>query len=465
MSNTKRMPQSHQELLVMTGRPDEARQFIADQKAYSERCKAEESIKERIMQLTIDDWVFSDNGTAYSFACELLNLCFIFTQLRQHKSSSDLTGQLLIETIKPVRTLHYQNINLMSVKTRSDLSKFLEKKLGAIAWQYQSVQWEYTIEAICFKVIRTFTAGEPVQEMWGDLDDPEAIKPKYLIEPLLYEGESNVIFGPGESGKSYMALFLCVLARLPYANNPFGLNVKAANPLYLDYERSEKSFKARLTAICKGLAVAAVPIAYRRCYIPFADDIANLLRIIKEGKYDLVVIDSVGIACAGELNSSETATRFAAALHTLPVTSLLITHTSKTEEGKKTPIGSVYFTTAPSNIFEVRKAQENGNSRADIALIHYKCNLGAKLDPLGFSFEYKPDRTLITRNDAISFTSPADNMTLKARIVNLIVSNGPMTTTEIATEVGITESTTRTTCNRYGDTFSKRGDKWILTGK
>jgi len=450
---------------MMTGREDEARQFIAEQKACQDKYDAEESLRDRITHLSFDDWVFSDNGTAYSFTCELLNLRFIFTQLRQHKSSSDLTCQILVIILKPEATVHFQNLNLMAATTRAALSKVVQEKLKNIAWYYQYINWENTIDAICYKVMCTFSAGEPVQEIWGDLDDAEAIKPKYLIEPLLYEGESNVFFGPGENGKSYLALFLCVLARLPYRDNPFGLNVKAANPLYLDYERSEKSFKARLTAICKGLAVAPVPIAYRRCYIPFADDIGNLLKIIKESKYDLVVVDSVGIACAGELNSSETATRFAAALHTLPVTSLLITHTSKTEEGKKTPIGSVYFTTAPSNIFEVRKAQENGNSRADIALIHYKCNLGAKLDPLGFSLEFKPDRTEITRNDAISSLSPADNTTLKARIVNLIVSNGPMTTTEIATEVGITESTARTTCNRYGETFTRQGDKWCLKGK
>ena len=420
---------------------------------------------ERIQNLTIDDWVFSDNGTAYSFSCELLNLRFIFTQLRLHKNSSDLTCQLLIAYLKPASTIHYQNLNLMAATTRVALSKAIQEKLKDITWQYQVVHWENTIDTICYKVIQTFTAGEPVHEIWGDLDDPEAIKPKYLIEPLLFEGESNVLFGFGESGKSYMALLLCVLAKLPYTNNPFGLKVKAANPLYLDWERDERTFKARLTAICKGLGVAAIPIAYRRCYIPFADDIDNLLRIIKGDKYDLIVIDSVGNACAGELNSSETATRFAAALHTLPVTSLLITHTSKTEEGKKTPIGSVFFSTAPSNIFEVRKIQENRSNKADIALVHYKCNLGAKLDPLGFRLEFQPDRTLITRNDAVSFTSPGDNMTLKARIVNMIVSNGPMTTTEIASEAGITEGTTRTTCNRYDDTFTKQGDKWILTSK
>jgi hypothetical protein len=465
MNVTTRMPQSHQEMLEMRGRPDEARQFTANNEGYKIRYGVQESPKEQIKQLTIDDCVFDDNGTAYVFSCELLNLRFIFTQLRQHKTSSDLTCQLLIAHLKPASTVHYQNLNLMAATTRVALSKAIHDKLKDVARIYQVVNWENTIDTICYKVIQTFTAGEPVQEIWGDLEDPEAIKAKYLIEPLLYEGESNVFFGPGENGKSYLALLLCVLVKLPYSDNPFGLKVKAANPLYLDYERSEKSFKARLTAICKGLGVAAVPIAYRRCYIPIADDIDNLLRIIKEGKYDLVVVDSVGIACAGELNSSETATRFAAALHTLPVTSLLITHTSKTEEGKKTPIGSVYFTTAPSNIFEVKKAQENGNSMADIALIHYKCNLGAKLHPLGFRYEFMPDRTLITRNDAISFTAPADNMTLKARIVNLLVSNGPMTTTEIAGGAGITESTTRTTCNRYSDTFTRQGDKWTLTSK
>jgi len=420
---------------------------------------------ERIKQLTIDDWVFNDNGTAYVFSCELLNLRFIFTQLRQHKASSDLTCQLLVAYLKPVTNVHFQNLNLMAAPTRVTLGKAIQDKLKDIAWHYQVVNWQSTIDAICYKVIQTFTAGEPVQEIWGDLDDPEAIKPKYLIEPLRFEGESNLFFGFHENLKSYLALLLCVLAKLPFTDNPFGLKVKAANPLYLDYERDGRTFGSRLTAICKGLGVPAVPIAYRRCYIPLADDIDSLLRIIKEGKYDLVTVDSVGIACAGDVNSSEVATRFAAAVHKIHGTALLLHHTSKTEEGKKTPIGSVYFSTAPSNIFEVKKAQENGSSKADLALIHFKCNLGAKLNPLGFSFEFRPDGTLITRQDAISFTAPADNMTLKARIVNILVSNGPMTTTEIAGELGVSESIIRTYCNQRIENIIKQGDKWTLTGK
>ena len=403
---------------------------------------------------TIDDFQFADNGTAFSFTCTDRNTRMVFTQLHQHKTSSDITGQVLIETIEPTRCLHYQNINLMTVQGRETLVKQLDAKVD-------DVDWGTVVLDACYRVWQTYSHGADVQVIWGDLEDPEAVKPKYLIKPILYEGESNVLFGPGENGKSYLALLFCVLVTLPYTDNPFNLEVKSAKPLYLDYERSEFNHRERLTKICKGLGIAPISVDYRRCTIPFADDIDNLLRIVKEGGYTLVVIDSVGIACAGDLNSSETATRFAAALHRLPVTSLLITHTSKTEDGKKTPIGSVYFSTAPSNIFEVKKSQENGQDTANIALLHYKCNLGTKLGPVGFRFEFQPDRVGVTCQDIsgmpqLSTTEPIRQQCKQA------LAQGPLTVKEIAGIIGFKEDSIKTTLNRNKDTFTKEGDKWLL---
>jgi hypothetical protein len=247
---------------------------------------------------------------------------------------------------------------------------------------------------------------------------------------------------------------------LPDAGIPFGLKAKAANPLYLDYERSQASFKARLSAICRGLQVAPVPIAYRRCSLPFADDIDRLIQIGKEGEHDLVVIDSVGIACAGELNSSEVATRFASALHKWPITNLLITHTSKTEDGRKTPIGSVYFSTAPANIFEIKKAQENGSNKADLALIHYKNNLGSKTEPLGFRLEFKKDMTVFSRQDVSDMPQLVDGKSLHLQIKELLSMNGAMPVKDIALAVDKPENAVRVILNRHKELFSRQGDNW-----
>jgi len=406
-----------------------------------------------LLPLPPNEWTFTDNGTAYAFANLSLNTRITFSHLRQHKTSSDLTGQVSVETISPLHTVHYQNLNLMASRSRPELSKHLAERLPGVDWPTE-------IDAICLKTIKIFSAGEPVQQIWGDLQDSEALKAKFLIEPVLYESESNVFFGPGENAKSYIAIFLCVLARLPDAGAPFGLKVKAANPLYLDYERSQASFKARLSAICRGLAVAPVSIAYRRCSLPFADDIDRLIQIGKEGQHDLVVIDSVGIACAGELNSSEVATRFAAALHKWPITNLLITHTSKTEDGRKTPIGSVYFSTAPANIFEIKKAQENGSNKADIALIHYKNNLGHKIEPMGFRLEFKHDMTVFSRQDVSAMSQLIEGKYFHLQIKELLSINGPMLLKDIALTVGKTENNVRAILSNHKGLFTKQGDNW-----
>jgi hypothetical protein len=213
--------------------------------------------------------------------------------------------------------------------------------------------------------------------------------------------------------------------------------------------------------MCRGLAVAPVSIDYRRCFIPIADDVDNILKTIREKNNDLVVIDSVGVACAGDLNSSETATRFAAAMHRLPVTSILITHTSKTEEGKKTPIGSVFFTNSASNIFEVKKSQEMGDSFIDIALSHYECNLGPKIMPLGFRLEFHKDSIRIICQEVSGIPELAGNVPIRQQCKQALES-GPMTVKEIAEVTSLKEDSIKTTLNRYKDIFTKEGDRWHL---
>jgi len=410
--------------------------------------------KERIANLGID-WDFADNGTAYTFTCPHDNIRIVFTQLRQHKSTGDLSAQVLVEYIDSGNYIQYQTVNLWTAVSRERLSKSLAaKQIG------DDIKWEAAIDEICHIVIQAFSQGEPVLQIWGDIENMDAIRPKYLIEPLLYESECNLIFGPGESCKSYLALWLCVMATLPTIGNQYGLIVKAARPLYLDYERSEYTMRQRLSLICKGLEVAPVSIGYRRCHIPFADDIDTIRRIVSEGGYDLVVIDSVGEACAGDINSSEMATRFSAAVHTLPVTSQLIHHTQKADEGRKSPIGSTYFQTAPSNIFEIRKSSTNKNI-ADVSLSHYKCNLGARLDPLGFRFEFQHDRMLISRQEVTNRPDINSTQSIRQQCIEALAA-GPLTLKELADITGIKDDSLKAKLNLHKNDFIKDGDRWSL---
>jgi hypothetical protein len=148
-------------------------------------------------------------------------------------------------------------------------------------------------------------------------------------------------------------------------------------------------------------------------------------------------------------------------MHRLPVTSILITHTSKTEEGKKTPIGSVFFTNSASNIFEVKKSQEMGDSFIDIALSHYECNLGPKIMPLGFRLEFHKDSIRIICQEVSGIPELAGNVPIRQQCKQALES-GPMTVKEIAEVTSLKEDSIKTTLNRYKDIFTKEGDRWHL---
>lgn len=380
------------------------------------------------------------------------------------------SGEIEITTTAPGFKPHIvsDTLNLSSKLVRGRLAKEL-------AIKYNHVDWDDILEYVCVSTIRHIRQGEPVEELLRT--DKDVKVQSYALRPMLPLNQPTVLFGDGGSCKGWTALLLANCLRGFYDDNPFGFNRGefVGKILYLDYETERDELLTRQECLCAGLELPEYPpILYRRQYIPFADDISRVQSLVLETAANVLIIDSVGAACAAELNSSETALRFFSALRSLKnVTCILIAHTSKNDEGKKTPYGSAYFKNYARSVWEVRKSQDTNSDTVDVGLFHLKANNSRLNSPIGIQFEFRSDDDDVLQSvqvkpeDAKTIAEFLDRMSLKIQIFQALGRGTMMTAKELAGATGSKEASVRRTLERYSTILSKiaspgNDSKWGL---
>ena len=244
------------------------------------------------------------------------------------------------------------------------------------------VNWAEIIEHVCMQVIRRHREGEPVVQV-KDIPKPEGIK--WRLEPVLIEGAPTLVYGYGESGKSYLAAIWATIIAEGYPMD--GLKPKPGNVLYLDWENTGRENARRFDAIHKGLGLARrSEVHYRSCSQRLSSDIQEIQKVVLEKGIDVVVVDTAGPACGGDPESAQSSIQFLMALRSLNKTTLVLAHKAKSKETTG-PFGSVYWSNYPRNVFNLRADPREGDSTV-IPTSRESCAQGALCDGLaksGFS--------------------------------------------------------------------------------
>jgi hypothetical protein len=322
--------------------------------------------------------------------------------------------------------------------------------------------WHVIIEQLAINSIRLHREGEPVCAI-----RPAGIcaEEEFLIEPFLYRGKPNLLYGEGGVGKSYLALVMCLVAQLPHLGGKLGLRCDTATPaLYLDYESDKQEMTKRL-AYLAAFSEEEEPLLYRECTLPLVDDIESIQEIVVENGIGLIIVDSLGVALGGsDLNDAVTATSFFSVLRRLKVTSLILTHLSKESLNNKhtSPFGSVFFYNLARSVWEVRREQgEEGE--ISLGLFHKKNNQGKLFPPIGYGLIFGENTVDIKKGDIKTVPEFLEHLTLRFRI-SLLLEEGKMGTNEIAKELNTSRDTVRMMLNRMrkDKKVVKIDDKWGL---
>ncbi|MCA9469852.1 MAG: AAA family ATPase [Nitrospira sp.] len=314
-------------------------------------------------------------------------------------------------------------VDLLSLRVRRESADFLKKIAPTISW------W-HIIEQVFVHGVDEYRLGEPALP----LSDEVAIQElTYRLDPLIPESEGTVLYADGGSGKTYVGLFCALLVQ--QGQSLLGLTGTKGNVLYLDYEAnySVMAYRAKKLRLGHPCLKVAVP-HYRRCIRPLHEDLPALERIVTEQEIQFLVVDSLALACGKELERPEAPIQLFAALRTLKVTSLLITHTPKNTEDKKA-FGSVYFSNLARSVWEVRKVQEAGESTLKIGLYHRKANYGPLHKPQGFCITFG-EAIEVSTYDLSEEPDLAKGLPLRIRIEQ-VMKSGPRTAKMLAEELDV----------------------------
>ena len=347
------------------------------------------------------------------------------------------------------RRLHLAQLNLSAPNSRGSLAKSLRERFPS-----DKVDWLSVVEESCMAVLEVQEEGEPIER----LEEVEHLEPEYIHDPLILDHETSLWFAPGASGKSYTALLFALLVQngLPFN----GVSILQRNVLFLDYETSKQEVGRRTTLLANGLRQTHIgtPLdfpAYRRCLRPLADETTTLVRSVVEHEIGLVIVDSAGPACGGNIRDEEMALRYFAALREITAgrqaSSITQTHTNKTdrreESASRLPIGSVYWENMPRAVWEIRPRETAYKNVLQVGMFARKHNM-ARPEPVGVTFTFE-------RGAVSAGPSTAKDVTTEEGATRDLIlaelSAGQATIAELETATGANASTIRWHLKKLAD--------------
>lgn len=341
--------------------------------------------------------------------------------------------------------LHSGVLTLNASSAKTQLARVLKDRLP-------KVDWRTVVEQFCILALERHRQGEPAVAI--TTDSLESQKVDYAITPYSPQGQPFIIYGPPACGKSYIALLLAVIAATgkPIGGLPFKPQ-GTYKPLFLDWEGTLGDQKLRLFRLQKGLGMSVDgKIHHRFCASTLRRDTERIQDLIGDLGVNLLVIDSLGPAAGGDLNTPQAAQDFFGALRSLRCSSIILAHTSKHGDPRRRSIfGSMFFTALARGCAEVRRLQEPGSDDITVAFYHRKSNASRLEKPFAMRFSFDGDSGPVTvhRADIRKIAELSSGLTASEQILNLLAdSTGKLMPIEISQMLEISRDSVRQTLRR-----------------
>ena len=382
------------------------------------------------------DYEREGNAGFYRFNWKLLGVTALVDRIKAHSDgriTSSLTFSWPGADGKPAK--YDCTLNLVAPRSRTELAT----TLGQTAALVDEGQWIGIIHTLCQDVIEAFRNGdapEPLQ--FRHMSE----KDQFLLHPFLLSHKPVVLFGDKGSSKSMFALYMLLLVE--NGESAPGLNLSDEKPrrtLYLDWESDKDDLNNRAALLAEGMLVRnPKPPLYRRCTSTLADDASQIAKIVLENNIELVVIDSIGPACSGDINDPQVALLYYQAIRRLGAVSTLgIGHISKEarRSKKKSVIGNVMFMNLARSGWEIRSDADEERADHSVVLFHHASNPTRRLGPQGFHLTFNNDSLLIEVEDPT--TTFAEALSQTSSLLNFL-KEGEKRNQEIAEYLEIRNS-------------------------
>ena len=320
------------------------------------------------------------------------------------------------------QAVHRSNPTLDSSSGMDGFARKLNKRRPEADY---GIPWEQMVEDLSGIVIDTYRTGHPALKL-SEVDLSDSIA--WRIDNLLLDGEINLIWADGGTGKSMFALFLSVLAQQGWMSSEHGLIVEPSNVLYLDYETKPKEVATRARMIHAGLKLEASDvertsskIIYNKCEHTFVEEEDYIQDLIYKNDINLVVIDSMGRAVSGEMESSESVLPFMASVERLNTTVLIISHSNK----QGTLFGSAYTSNSARLVWEAKRSGSNIQGM-DFSLFCRKANNVPMQPPQSWGVDFTDNKVVYTRGDVFA-TDLKGELSYRDLVYRILTDEGDKT--------------------------------------
>jgi hypothetical protein len=384
-------------------------------------------------QTDIDFRIISDKSP-YRILWPNLDIEITFKYTRD--KGDDTRSELWVDDVGPSKG--HILWGTVSLNLPDSITRFVNKLQTTVP----DVPWEKMLRSATTWVINRHRTGVPEVQLSGNMIPPQGQSKSWMIRPILEPKNTTIVYGPGSVGKSMFCLYLAVLAHRGISTESLEID-RPFNVLYLDWETSLEEIADRVRIINKGLGLELdeLGIWYKKMDFGLAKSLEEVREIVVRRNIDIIVLDSMGYAAAGELESSQSARELHASLRSLDISALCIHHISKESmsQGRNSvakPFGSIYYENMARHTFELKKEQGEEEDYLEIGMYDRKANNVRKIAPIGWEIQFLGEGDV---TDSVTFTKRAihttrlrDTVSIQEQIQRLLEEEGPKSRSEIA---------------------------------
>jgi len=310
--------------------------------------------------------------------------------------------------------IHRSTPTLSSVSGMDQLTRKLNKRLPEGDY---NINWEQIIEDLAGITIDTHREGT-AEVALSEVPEDETVA--WRVDNLLIEGNPNLIWADGGTGKSMFAVFLSVLIQEGAIDTDHGLITQPGNVLYLDWETDQFELASRARRIHRGLGIERPSgIVYRYMGQPLVEDVDRVRDIAHRREIDVVVYDSMGLAVAGEMESAENVLSFFRAVRLIDRTALIISHSNR----QGTIFGSAYSMNSARSVWEAKKSSGSAGA-IDFSLFHRKANNIELQAPQAWTVQFEAEQISYMRGDVYE-TDAAGSLSYSDLVYRILKEDGP----------------------------------------
>ena len=358
--------------------------------------------------------------------------------------------------------LAFGRMNTDNNDQRVRLSNRAHKQLGSrVQEAYPIARANHDLDLFCARLWDAYTEQYVAEFSEGDPD----YQPTYYARPLVLEGGGTIVFAPGGSGKSFLAMTLA--CSIEYGHEEVWPGIHCYPVLYVNLERDPRLMRRRLAHVnvCLG-ADARTPLRFLHARGRSLTDIKDgIARTVEEQAIGVVVVDSISRTGIGNLNDNEPANAIIDTLNHLCPTWFAVAHTAKANRNEV--FGSAHFENGAD--ITVRLTHQERDGTLGMRLKQMKTNDVGKDPDQWLAFDFADTRlTGIRPATKEEFPDLQESEKAEERIHDYLAQQGSATVSDISREFDIADGTVRKLLNADKDRFTRlagtdqRAGVWAL---